>query len=140
MIYIPASHLITFTLDQESGRYVVQTCEPGFTRVPREVIVEDRRYNDDINAKLILRGTETQKKTKGRLVKFFTGLQPTQIQGVYLGNVLTVGRNGEKVKNGVIVRFSTDAGYMSLRYFPAYYPYPDARDLFASEVIGRGLI
>ena len=140
MIYLPASHLVTFVLDADRGRYVVETCEPGFTRVPRELIAEDRRYNDDINANLILRGTATEKKTGGRSVKFFTGLQLTAQAGVYLGNVLTFGRNSERIRNGIVVRFSTDAGRMVLRYFPAYYPYPDARAGFVAEVIGRGLL
>lgn len=140
MTYLPASHRLTFTMDAERGRYVVETCEPGFARVPRELIVEDRRFNDDINANLILRGTATDKKTGGRSVKFFTGLQPTTHEGVYLGNVLTFGRSGERIRNGVLVRFSTDAGRMTLRYFPAYYPYPDQRAAFVAEVIGRGMI
>jgi hypothetical protein len=140
MTYLPASHLVTFALDTEKGRYTVETCEPGFTRVPRELIVEDRRYNDDINANLIIRGTATEKKAGGRSVKFFTGLQPTAHANVYLGNVLTFGRNGEHIRNGVVVRFTLDAGQMQLRYFPAYYPYPDHRAGFVAEVIGRGLL
>jgi hypothetical protein len=140
MIYLPASHLVTFTLDADKGRYTVETCEPGFTRVPRELVVEDRRFNDDINANLILRGNKTHKKTGGRSVDFFTGLQPTAHTGVYLGNVLTFGRNGERIRNGVLVRFSTDAACMSLRYLPAYYPYPDQRAAFVAEVVRRGLI
>jgi hypothetical protein len=140
MSYLPASHLLTFTLDAERSRYTVETCEPGFTRVPREVVVEDRRFNDEINANLILRGTATEKKTGGRSVKFFTGLQPTTHANVYLGNVLTFGRNGERIRNGVVVRFTPDAARMQLRYFPAYYPYPDHRAAFVAEVIGRGLI
>ena len=141
MTYLPASHRLTFALDAERGRYIVVTCEPGFTRVPRELIVEDRRYNDTINANLIIKGTETEKKANGkRGAKFFGGLQPTAYLNVYLGNVLTVGRNGSQVRNGVMVRFSTDAGRMSVRYFPAHYPYPDARATFVAEVIGRGLL
>ena len=140
MTYLPASHLITFAIDTERGRYTIQTCEPGFTRVPRELIVEDRRFNDEINANLILRGTATEKKTGGRSVKFFTGLQPTNVPDVFLGNVLTFGRKGERIRNGVLVRFTADAGRMSVRYFPAHYPYPDARATFVAEVIGRGLL
>ena len=135
MSYLPASHCLTFVMDAERGRYTVETCEPGFTRVPRELIVEDRRF----------RGTATEKKTgvvprPGRSVKFFTGLQTTAQEGVYLGNVLTFGRSSERIRNGVLVRFSTDAGRMTLRYFPAYYPYPDQRAAFVAEVIGRGLL
>ena len=145
MSYVPASHFVTFTLDTEKGRYTVESCEPGFTRVPRELIVEDRRFNDEINANLILRGTATEKKTgavprSGRSVKFFTGLQTTAQEGVYLGNVLTFGRSSERIRNGVLVRFTADAGRMTVRYFPAYYPYPDARAGFVAEVIGRGLL
>ncbi len=140
MTYIPTSHMVTFALDTDKGRYTVETCEPGFTRVPRELIVEDRRFNDDINANLILRGTETEKKTGGRSVKFFTGLLPTTQTGVYIGNVLTFGRNGERIRNGVLLRFSTDAARMTLRYFPAYYPYPDGRAAFVSAVLDRGLL
>lgn len=140
MSYVPASHLVTFTLDTEKGRYVVDTCEPGFVRVPRELIAEDRRFNDDINANLILRGTATEKKTGGRSVKFFTGLQPTNEANVYLGNVLTFGRNSERIRNGVVVRFSADAGRMTLRYYPSYYPFPDQRAAFVAGVIRRGLI
>ncbi len=140
MTYLPTSHLITFAMDAERGRYTVQTCEPGFVRVPRELIVEDRRFNDEINANLILRGTATEKKTGGRSVKFFTGLQPTNVPDVYLGNVLTFGRNSQRIRNGVLVRFSTDAGRITLRYFPAYYPYPDHRAAFVAEVFGRGLL
>ena len=140
MSYLPASHRVIFTLDPEKGRYVVETCEPGFTRVPRELIVEDRRFNDEINANLILRGTATDKKTGGRSVKFFTGLQPTAQEGVYLGNVLTFGRSSERIRNGVLVRFSTDAGRMTLLYFASYYPYPGQRAAFVAEVIGRGMI
>ncbi|MBO0949460.1 hypothetical protein [Fibrella forsythiae] len=140
MTYVPTSHLVSFVIDNERGRYIVQNCEPGFTRVPRELIVEDRRFNDDINANLILRGTATEKKTGGRSVKFFTGLQPTNEANVFLGNVLTFGRNGERIRNGVVVRFTADAGCMTLRYFPTFYPYPDARAAFVSELIRRGLL
>ena len=148
MTYIPTSHRLTFTLDHDRGRYIVDECEPGFCRVPREVIVEDRRFNDNINANFILRGPDTKKKDspegdprKGkRKIVFFTGLQPTAHTGVYLGNVLTFGRGGERVRNGVLVRFATDAGRMSLRYFPAYYPYPEERAAFVSTVINRGLL
>jgi hypothetical protein len=140
MTYLPASHRVTFTLDPDRGRYVVAECDPGFTRVPRELIVEDRRFNKDIRADLLLRGTETEKKTGGRSVKFFTGLQPTATPNVYLGNVLTFGRGGAKVQNGVVVRFSTDAGQMTLLYFPAHYPYPDQRAAFVATLISRGLL
>ena len=145
MMYIPASHFLTFALDYDKGRYVVKECEPGFCKVPREVIAEERRFNENIDAQLILRGPNTEKKEgtgKGakRKITFFTGLQPTAHTGVYIGNVLTFGRNGSKVQNGVLVRFATDAGRMSLRYFPAYYPYPKERDAFVSAVINRGLI
>lgn len=140
MTYLPASHLITFALDADKGRYTVETCSPGFTGVPREVIVEDRRFNGDINANLILRGPNTTKKANGRKITFFTGLQETTHKGVYLGNVLTYGRAGERIRNGLIVRFSDDAGRLTLRYFPAYYPYPDARTAFVAEVVNRGLI
>ena len=155
MTYLPTSHRLTFTLDYDRGRYIVDECEPGFCRVPREVIVEDRRFNDNINANFILRGPDTKKKEKGppegdplkggpkkskRKIVFFTGLQPTAHTGVYLGNVLTFGRGGERVRNGVLVRFATDAGRMSLRYFPAYYPYPEERAAFVSAVLDRGLL
>ena len=145
MNYLPASHRLTFVLDADRGRYLVKECEPGFSRVPRELIVEDRRFNDDIQANFILRGPNTEKKEKpgkrsGRKITFFTGLQPTAHTGVYLGNVLTFGRDSSRVKNGVLVRFATDAGRMSLLYFPAYYPYPNERDAFVSSVIGRGLL
>lgn len=150
MTYLPASHRLTFTLDYDRGRYIVDECEPGFCRVPREVIVEDRRFNDNINANFILRGPNTKKKEEGpqeggakkgkRKIVFFTGLQPTAHPGIYLGNVLTFGRGGERVRNGVLVRFATDAGRMSLRYFPAYYPYPEERAAFVSAVLNRGLL
>ena len=150
MTYLPISHRLTFTLDYDRGRYIVDECEPGFCRVPREVIVEDRRFNDNINANFILRGPNTKKKEEGpregdpkkgkRKILFFTGLQPTAYPGVYLGNVLTFGRGGERVRNGVLVRFATDAGRMSLRYFPAYYPYPEERAAFVSAVLDRGLL
>lgn len=140
MTYLPIHHRVTFSLDADRGRYAVDECEPGFTRVPREVIAEDRRFNGDIQADLILRGTQTEKKTGGRSIKFFTGLLPTAHTGVYLGNVLTFGQKGERVRNGVLARFSTDAGRLVLLYFPAYYPYPDARAGFVAEVINRGLL
>ena len=150
MTYLPTSHRLTFTLDYDRGRYIVDECEPGFCRVPREVIVEDRRFNDNINANFILRGPNTKKKEKDpregglkkgkRKILFFTGLQPTAHTGIYLGNVLTFGRGGERVRNGVLVRFATDAGRMSLRYFPAYYPYPEERAAFVSAVLDRGLL
>lgn len=140
MMYLPTSHWLTFSLDTEKSRYIVATCEPGFTRVPYELIVEDRRFNNFINADLILRGTTTTKKTGGRAVQFFTGLQPTAYSGVYLGNVLTYGRVGEPIRNGIVVRFSTDAKRMALRYFPAYYPYPNMRAAFVAEIINQRLI
>ena len=140
MTYLPTSHRLTFTLDYDRGRYIIDECEPGFCKVPREVIVEDRRFNDNIDANFILRGPNTQKKEGGRKIAFFTGLQPTAQTGVYLGNVLTFGQKGKRVRNGVLVRFSTDAGRMTLRYFPAYYPFPDERAAFVSAVLDRGLL
>ena len=145
MSYLPTSHRLTFALDPDRGRYIVKECEPGFCRVPRELIVEERRYNDNIDADIVLRGPETKKKEGGsrkggRKITFFTGLQPTAQTDVYLGNVLTFGRGGERVRNGVLVRFATDAGRMTLRYFPAYYPFPKERAAFVSAVLDAGLL
>ncbi|MDB5244078.1 MAG: hypothetical protein JWP57_4704 [Spirosoma sp.] len=150
MSYLPTSHRLTFDLDPYRGRYIVKECEPGFCRVPRELIVEDRRFNDNIDADIVLRGPDTKKKEGnaqkggprkgGRKITFFTGLQPTAQIGVYLGNVLTFGRGGDRVRNGVLVRFATDAGRMTLRYFPAYYPFPKERDAFVSAVLDAGLL
>jgi hypothetical protein len=145
MSYVPTSHRLTFDLDPDRGRYLVRECEPGFCKVPRELIVEDRRFNDNIDANFIIRGPDTSKKEgpvkgAGRKINFFTGLQPTAHTGVYIGNVLTFGRNSSRVRNGVLVRFATDAGRMTLRYFPAYYPYPDERAAFVDAVINRGLL
>ncbi|GAB3689143.1 hypothetical protein GCM10027592_05130 [Spirosoma flavus] len=148
MSYLPTSHRLTFRLDADRGRYLVKECEPGFCKVPRELIVEERRFNDNIDAEVILQGPTTQKKEtakgtgkkSGRKITFFTGLQRTDYPGVYIGNVVTFGQRGEKVRNGVIVQFTTDSGRMTLRYFPAYYPYPKDRAAFISAVIGRGLL
>ena len=144
MTYIPTSHRLTFRLDIDRGRYIVKECEPGFCKVPRELIVEERRFNDKIDAEFILRGPETQKKGtskgSGRKITFFSGLQRTDHTGVYIGNVLTFGQKGNKVQNGVVVQFSTDAGRMVLRYFPAYYPFPKDRAAFIADVVGRGLL
>ena len=144
MTYLPTSHRLTYRLDVDRGRYIVKECEPGFCKVPRELIIEERRFNDKIDAEFILRGPETQKKEpgkkSGRKITFFTGLQRTDHIGVYIGNVMTFGQGGTKVRNGVLVQFSTDAGRMVLQYFPAYYPYPKDRAAFVSDVVGRGLL
>jgi|GEM_PF-4371932 len=145
MTYLPASHRLMFTLDPDRGRYLVRECEPGFCKVPRELIAEDRRFNQNIDAKFILRGPDTSKKEgtgkkAGRKINFFTGLQPTAETGVYLGNVLTFGRSGGRVQNGVLVRFAADAGRLTLLYFPAYYPFPSERAAFVSAVLSRGLL
>ena len=139
MSYIPTSYRLTFRLDADRGRYIVKECEPGFCKVPRELAVEERRFNDNIDAQIILRGPNTKKKDtgKGRKITFFTGLQRTNYTGVYIGNVLSYGQQGGKVQNGVIAHFSTDAGRLTLLYFPAYYPYPKERDAFVSAVVGR---
>jgi hypothetical protein len=139
-IYLPVSFRVTFAINTDRGRYTVEECEPGFTRVPRELIVEHRQFNDAINAELILRGPNTEKKEGGRKIPFFTGLIPTRTPNVYLGNVLTFTKQGERVRNGVVVRFSTDAATMVVRYFPAYYPYPDQRAAFVQMVLDRGLL
>jgi len=39
-----------------------------------------------------------------------------------------------------LVHFSTDAGRMTLRYFPAYYPFPKDRAAFVARIIGRDLL
>ena len=150
MSYLPTSHRLVFSLDPDRGRYLVKECEPGFCRVPRELIVEDRRFNQNIDANFIVRGPDTSKKEgtghekpgkrPGRKINFFTGLQPTDHTGVYIGNVLTSGRNGSRVRNGVLVRFATDAGRMTLLYFPAYYPFPSERATFVSAVLSGGLL
>ena len=144
MTYIPTSHRLTYRLDVDRGRYIVKECEPGFCKVPRELTVEERRFNEKIDADFILRGPETQKKGTGkgagRTIKFFTGLQRTDHTGVYIGNVVTFGQGGSKVRNGVLIRFSADAGRMNLLYFPAYYPFPKDRTAFVSAIVGRGLL
>ncbi|MFC5412381.1 hypothetical protein ACFPMF_23860 [Larkinella bovis] len=146
MTYLPTSHRLTYRLDIDRGRYIVKECEPGFCKVPRELIVEERRFNDNIDAEFILRGPDTKKKEPGtgkrsaRKITFFTGLQRTNYAGVYIGNVVTFGQGGSKVRNGVIVQFSTDAGRMTLRYFPAYYPFPKDRAAFVASIVGRGLL
>ena len=139
-IYLPVSFRVTFALDTERGRYTVEECEPGFTRVPRELIVEHRQFNNAINADLILRGPNTEKKEGGRKIPFFTGLIPTAQPCVFHGNVLTFSKQGERVKNGVVVKFSADAARLVVRYFPAYYPYPDQRAAFVQMVLDRGLL
>lgn len=144
MTYLPTSHRLIYRLDIDRGRYIVKECEPGFCKVPRELTVEERRFNEKIDAEFILRGPETQKKgtgkSAGRTIKFFTGLQRTDHLGVYIGNVMTFGQGGSKVRNGVLVHFSADAGHMVLCYFPAYYPYPKDRAAFVSAIISRGLL
>lgn len=144
MNYIPTSHRLTFRLDIDRGRYIVKECEPGFCKVPRELIVEERRFNENIDAEFILRGPETQKKGTskgtGRKITFFTGLQRTDHLGVYIGNIMTFGQGGSKVRNGVLVHFSADAGRMTLCYFPAFYPFPQNRASFVSAIVGRGLL
>lgn len=147
MTYLPTSHRLTFRLDADRGRYIVKECEPGFCKVPRELIVEERRFNDKIDAEFILRGASTQKKKgvegragrvhAGRKITFFTGLQRTDHTGVYLGNVLTFGQKGNPVRNGVVVHFAADAGRMVLLYYPAYYPFPNERAAFVSAVMER---
>lgn len=144
MTYIPTSHRLAYQLDADRGCYIVKECEPGFCKVPRELTVEERRFNKEIDADFILRGSETQKKGTGkgvgRTIKFFTGLQRTNYTGVYIGNVVTFGQGGSKVRNAVLIRFSADAGSMILRYFPAYYPFSNDRTAFVAAIVGRNLL
>lgn len=53
---------------------------------------------------------------------------------------MTLRQGVSKVRNGVLIRFSADAGRMIIRYFPAYYPFPKDRAAFVSTVVGRGLL
>lgn len=148
MIWIPANFRTVYDLDRERGRYVLTVCPPGFIRVPPELIVE-RRQSDVIraDADLILKGAQTEKGTDTtesgkpkRHSKFFTGLLPTAYADIFDGDVLTKGRESKKVKNYLLIRFSPDAGRLTLLYFPGYRPYPNDRANFIREIINRGLL
>ena len=141
MIWLPDHKRLTFTLDPDRGRYRVETCPPGFTKVPSELIVEERQ-SDGIrhDANLILRGPNTQKEGEKRRLTFFTGLLPVPFCDVYDGDILTFNRESKRVKNYLLIRFSADATRLTLLYFPAFKPYPDKRREFVAEVIRRGLL
>lgn len=148
MIWIPVYFRTVYDLDRERGRYLLTICPPGFIRTPAKLIVEGRQ-SDTIraDADLILRGPETEKGTDTtangtpkRQSKFFTGLLPSDFTDVYDGNVLTKGRESKRVKNYLLIRFTPDAGRLTLLYFPGWRPYPNDRANFIREVIGRGLL
>ena len=151
MIFMPVHFRTVYDLDRERGRYLLTVCPPAFNRTPAELIVEQRQ-SDTIraDADLILRGpgketdtsdnaTDTTGKPK-RHSTFFTGLLPTAYTDVYDGNVLTKGRESKRVKNYLLIRFTPDAGRLTLLYFPGWRPYPNDRANFIREVIGRGLL
>lgn len=146
MIWIPTYFRMVYDLDRERSRYTLTVCPPGFNRVPVELIVEQRQ-SDVIraDANLILRGPDKERDTDAptsskRHHKFFTGLLSAGYVDYYDGNVLTRGREAKKVKNYVLVRFTPDAGRLTLLYFPSFKPYPNDRPTFIREVIGRGLL
>ena len=141
MTYIPDYKRLSFDLDREKGRYLIRICPPGFTKVPGELIVEERRgdaIRNDVD--LILRGPNTHKEGQKRKISFFTGLRPTQFTDVYDGDIVTFGIGGKRVKNYVLLRFTPDAGRLLLLYFPAFRLFPSQRPEFVAEVIGRGLL
>lgn len=141
MTYIPECKRLSFDLDREKGRYQVRICPPGFTKVPAELIIEERQSDKIRNdVELILRGPTTQKEGSKRKLTFFTGLRPTQFTDVYDGDILTFGQGGKPVKNYVLLRFTPDAGRLILLYFPAFRLFPNQRAQFVAEVIGRGML
>ena len=141
MIHLPDCKRLSFDLDREKGRYQLRICPPGFTKVPGELIVEERRSDvirTDVD--LILRGPSTYKEGQKRKITFFTGLRPAQYADVYDGDILTFGVGGKRTKNYVLVRFTPDAGRLLLLYFPSFRLYPNQRSDFVAEVIGWGLL
>ncbi|ADB41828.1 hypothetical protein [Spirosoma linguale] len=141
MIRIPDFKRLSFDLNRERGRYLVRICPPGFTKVPGELIVEERRSDairNDVD--LILRGPNTQKDGQKRRISFFTGLRSTQYADVYDGNILTFGQGGKKTTHYVLLRFTPDAGRLILLYFPSFRPFPNQRAEFVAETVGRGLL
>lgn len=141
MIYIPDFKRLSFDLNRERSRYVLRICPPGFTKVPSELIVEERRSDairNDVD--LILRGPKVQNDSQKRMIPFFTGLRPTQYADVYDGNILTSGQSSKQIKNHVMLRFTPDAGRLTLLYFPSFRLFPSQRQEFVAEVIGRGLL
>lgn len=148
MMWIPVHVKTVYDLDRDRGRYVLTVCPPAFTRTPAELIVEQRQ-SDVIraDADLILRGAKKEsvadETTTGKAKRthaFFTGLLPTGYVDLFDGNVLTRGRDGKTVKNYLLIRFTPDAGRLTMLYFPGWRPYPDNRAAFIREVLGRGLL
>ena len=141
MINIPEYKRLLFDLDRDRSRYLIRVCPPGFTKVPAELIVEERQ-SDVIrtDVSLILRGPNTHKEGQKRRINFFTGLRPTQFTDVFDGDILTFGRDGGKVKNYIVIRFTPDAGRLILLYFPAFRLYPNQRTEFMAELVRRGLL
>lgn len=139
MTYVPDSKRLTYTLDRERARYVVEQCPPGFTRLPAELIVEDTQ-SDGILAEQIIRGpnTYTDKGMGKRRLKFFTGLRPTAYANTYGGNDMTFGRGGVKVVSLILFRFSPDAGRLTLLYFPGFNTYQV--DSLITLLVDRGTL
>lgn len=141
MIHIPDCKRLAYDLDRERGRYVVRICPPGFTKVPAELLVEERQSDvirTDVD--LILRGPNTHKEGGKRRLTFFTGLRPARYTDVYDGDILTFGTGGKRIKNYVLVRFTPDAERLTLLFFPSFRLYPAQRSEFVAQVVGRGLL
>ena len=141
MIWIPTYFRTVYDLNRDRGRYELTVCPPGFTAVPPELTVEERRYNQTINADLLLQGPKTGKNPTGKpKADFFTGLQSTGYADVYTGSVQK-GRTGKVVRSFLIVRFTPNANTLTMLYLPSFGgPYPNQRHKFVAELIGRGLL
>lgn len=141
MIVIPEFKKLSFYLDRSRGKYLVHIFPLGFTKVPAELIVEERQ-KDVIrhDTELILRGSNTHNQEQKRQLNFFTGLRKTQYADVYDGCILTFGRDSKRVKNYVLLRFTHGTERFTLLYISGFRPYPDKRTEFITGVIGQGLI
>ncbi|SOD96401.1 hypothetical protein [Spirosoma fluviale] len=143
MIVLPTiTRRTVHDLNHEKRRYQLRICPPGFTAVPQDLTVEDRRFNRDINADLLLSGPKTKDQDSGkRKANFFTGLQPTRYADVYTGSIRSKGKGGKMSHSYLLARFTPDANTLTILYFPGFGgPYPNQRDKFVTEVIVRGLL
>lgn len=118
---LPEAKVCRFKLNETTGWYQMESCPPGFVKVPPELRIEETIRPDKINSNLIIRS-----RVEGGRYKFFTGMLPAGRPGLFFGDYFEF-QGGAKV-NSFCLFYLTDANRrLEVHFFNRFKVYPSRR-------------
>jgi hypothetical protein len=122
---------LRFSLDPSTGYYKMTAGEPGFTKVPSELKIEETQRPEIIRARYIIRG-----RIKDGKYLFFTGIKETGSPGWFYGDYFEK-RNGIKRNSFILFHLSGDNTALEIFFFNHFKLYPKLRGYFVKEFMTR---